>query len=191
MGRKKVKCEEGITVPNPFRGLWRDPMEVFPLHASQIWRKRKNDPTGAVHLTGATVSEVQLALPSPLATSRKPAPSSTWVVSHWTVEGAQCGELSHSEPAHKHRSEAQSSVSFPISTAARKPQNRSCGVNMRGWKQVECHDNLALPPRLPQCWKSMPPPSAYKNTVVASDSPRGPSVASSRKPHGVITNWVQ
>lgn len=91
MGRKKVKCEEGITVPNPIPGLWRDPMEVFPLHASQIWRKRKNDPTGAVHLTGATVSEVQLALPSPLATSRKPASSSTWVVSHWTVEGAQWG----------------------------------------------------------------------------------------------------
>jgi len=58
MGRKKVKCEEGITVPNPVPGLWRDPMEVFPLRASQIWRKRENDPTGAVHLTGATVSEV-------------------------------------------------------------------------------------------------------------------------------------
>ena len=91
MGRKKVKREEGITVPNPVPGLWRDPMEVFPLHTGQIRRKRENDPTGAVHLTGATVSEVELALPSPLATSREPAPSSSWVVSHWTVEGAHWG----------------------------------------------------------------------------------------------------
>ena len=101
------------------------------------------------------------------------------------------GELGHSEPAHEHHSETQSSVLFPISTAARKPQNRSYHVNMRGWKQVECHDKLALPPRWPQNWKSMLPSLACKNTVVAGDSPRGPSVASSRKPHGVITNWVQ